>query len=48
MADQGITALEKHVDSLIVVPNEKLLPVLGKIRHSWLLLEKLIMSYMGR
>ncbi len=30
VADQGITALEKHVDSLIVVPNEKLLPVLGK------------------
>jgi cell division protein FtsZ len=30
VADQGITALAKHVDSLIVVPNEKLLPVLGK------------------
>lgn len=30
VADQGITALGKHVDSLIVVPNEKLLPVLGK------------------
>ena len=30
VADQGITALEKHVDSLIVVPNEKLLSVLGK------------------
>ena len=30
IADQGIAALEKHVDSLIVVPNEKLLPVLGK------------------
>jgi cell division protein FtsZ len=30
VADQGIAALEKHVDSLIVVPNEKLLPVLGK------------------
>ncbi|MEC9076309.1 MAG: cell division protein FtsZ [Pseudomonadota bacterium] len=30
VADQGITALEKYVDSLIVVPNEKLLPVLGK------------------
>ncbi|MBU25191.1 MAG: cell division protein FtsZ [Gammaproteobacteria bacterium] len=30
VADQGITALVKHVDSLIVVPNEKLLPVLGK------------------
>ena len=30
VADQGIAALEKYVDSLIVVPNEKLLPVLGK------------------
>src|SRR6056300_1766772 len=30
VADKGIAALEKHVDSLIVVPNEKLLPVLGK------------------
>ena len=30
VADQGITAIEKHVDSLIVVPNEKLLPVLGR------------------
>lgn len=30
VADQGIAAMKKHVDSLIVVPNEKLLPVLGK------------------
>ena len=30
VAEQGIKALEKHVDSLIVIPNEKLLPVLGK------------------
>lgn len=30
VADQGVRALEQHVDSLIVVPNEKLLPVLGK------------------
>ena len=30
VAEQGIQALEKHVDSLIVIPNEKLLPVLGK------------------
>ncbi len=30
VADQGIAALEQHVDSLIVIPNEKLLPVLGR------------------
>jgi cell division protein FtsZ len=30
VADQGISALEQHVDSLIVIPNEKLLPVLGR------------------
>ncbi|MDC1208773.1 cell division protein FtsZ [Litorivicinus sp.] len=30
VADQGIGALENHVDSLIIIPNERLLPVLGK------------------
>lgn len=30
VADQGIQALEQNVDSLIVIPNEKLLPALGK------------------
>ena len=30
MADQGILDLQEHVDSLIVVPNDKLLKVLGK------------------
>jgi len=30
VADQGIAALEQHVDSLIVIPNERLLPVLGQ------------------
>ncbi len=30
VAYQGIDALEKHVDSLIIIPNEKLLPVLGR------------------
>ena len=29
-ADEGITELTKHVDSLITIPNEKLLQVLGK------------------
>ncbi|MBE0434953.1 MAG: cell division protein FtsZ [Methylomicrobium sp.] len=29
VADQGIVALEKYVDSLITIPNQKLLPVLG-------------------
>ena len=29
IADQGITELGKHVDSLITIPNEKLLTVLG-------------------
>ncbi|MGD9387806.1 MAG: cell division protein FtsZ [Gammaproteobacteria bacterium] len=29
-ADQGITELSKHVDSLITIPNQKLLTVLGK------------------
>lgn len=29
-AEMGITELRKHVDSLITIPNEKLLPVLGK------------------
>jgi cell division protein FtsZ len=30
IAEAGIKALEEHVDSLIIVPNEKLLAVLGK------------------
>ena len=30
IADQGIKELSEHVDSLIIVPNEKLLQVLGK------------------
>ena len=30
IAEQGIDELKKHVDSLITIPNEKLLPVLGK------------------
>ncbi|NCX94387.1 MAG: cell division protein FtsZ, partial [Gammaproteobacteria bacterium] len=30
VADQGIAELKKHVDSLIIIPNEKLLTVLGK------------------
>ena len=30
VADQGIKDLEEHVDSLIVVPNDKLLKVLGR------------------
>ncbi|MEE9397107.1 MAG: cell division protein FtsZ [Methylococcales bacterium] len=30
VADRGIEELAKHVDSLITIPNEKLLPVLGK------------------
>lgn len=30
LADQGIEELGKHVDSLITIPNEKLLSVLGK------------------
>lgn len=29
-ADQGVRELAQHVDSLITIPNEKLLPVLGK------------------
>lgn len=31
IAEQGIAELEKYVDSLITIPNEKLLPVLGDI-----------------
>jgi cell division protein FtsZ len=30
VAEQGIAELEKYVDSVITIPNEKLLPVLGK------------------
>jgi cell division protein FtsZ len=30
IADQGIEELSQHVDSLITIPNEKLLPVLGR------------------
>ena len=30
LADEGIAALSQHVDSLITIPNEKLLSVLGK------------------
>lgn len=29
VAEAGITEVEKHVDSLIIIPNQKLLPVLG-------------------
>ncbi len=29
VAEAGISELEKHVDSLIIIPNQKLLPVLG-------------------
>ncbi len=29
-AEQGIEELSKHVDSLITIPNEKLLKVLGR------------------
>jgi len=29
VADMGVTELEKFVDSLIIIPNQKLLPVLG-------------------
>jgi len=30
VAEQGIAELERHVDSLITIPNQKLLPVLGE------------------
>jgi cell division protein FtsZ len=30
IAEQGVAELAKHVDSLIIIPNEKLLPVLGR------------------
>lgn len=30
VAEQGIVELERHVDSLITIPNQKLLPVLGE------------------
>ncbi|NVK40051.1 MAG: cell division protein FtsZ [Oceanospirillaceae bacterium] len=30
IAEEGIRELKDHVDSLIIIPNEKLLPVLGK------------------
>jgi len=30
VADEGIKELEEHVDSLITIPNQKLLPVLGE------------------
>ncbi len=30
VADEGIQELSKYVDSLIIIPNEKLLPVLGR------------------
>ena len=29
-AEQGIAELSKHVDSLITIPNDKLLKVLGR------------------
>ena len=34
IADTGIEELSKHVDSLITIPNEKLLTVLGKDTNS--------------
>ena len=30
VAQEGIEALAKHVDSLIIIPNEKLMEVLGE------------------
>lgn len=30
IAEEGLQALQEHVDSLITIPNERLLPVLGK------------------
>jgi len=30
LAEEGINELRKHVDSLIIIPNDKLIPVLGK------------------
>ena len=30
IAEEGIRELQEHVDSLIIIPNEKLLPVLGR------------------
>jgi cell division protein FtsZ len=35
LADNGLTELEECVDSLITVPNQKLLSVLGKRRHDY-------------
>ncbi|GIT39751.1 MAG: hypothetical protein Ct9H300mP8_09470 [Gammaproteobacteria bacterium] len=47
-AEQGIEELTQHVDSLITIPNEKLLAVLGE-RTRWLMLSRqLTKSYAGR
>ena len=36
VAEEGIRELSQHVDSLITIPNEKLLTVLGKMPACWL------------
>jgi len=47
IAQQGIDELRTHVDSLITIPNEKLLSVLGKFHYSMRLMQ-LMMFYVVR
>ena len=35
IAEAGIAELSEYVDSLITVPNEKLLSIMGRIRRFW-------------
>jgi len=43
VAEQGIIELEKYVDSLITIPNQKLLPVLGNSVSLMMRLKRLMM-----
>jgi len=44
VADEGIHALEQSVDSLITIPNEKLLKVMGKSTVMTLQSIKMVMN----
>lgn len=43
IAREGLAELEQYVDSLITIPNERLLEVLGKIPAYWMPSEKRMM-----
>lgn len=47
-ANAGLKLLSEYVDSLITIPNERLLTVLGKMQPLKMLVKQLIMFYTGQ